>query len=121
MPAPGGGDVSGGGLTLEVLDFRGLGANGCFAAAILPGISKPVAGVLQAGAVTVITSAGLKIMTAQDPFTLGYGVNRKNADDVLVVSEKGFTVKPRSKQRELPAGNYEVVQKPSGAVYCPLF
>lgn len=121
MPSPGGGDVSGNGLTLEVLKFRALGLNGCFAAANLPDVSEKVSGVLMAGAVTVQTTVGLKIMTAADPFTLGYGVTRKNADDMLVVSEKGFTVKPRSKQTELPAGSYEVLQKPAGAVYCPLF
>jgi hypothetical protein len=112
------GDASGNGLTLDVLGFRALGPNGCFQAAILPNIPSLLRGVLMGGAVTVSSDAGFKVMTAQDPFSLGLGVNRKNADDMLVVSEKGFSARPRSSQRTLPAGSYEIVQKPAGAVYC---
>ena len=118
LPPPPAGDVSGAGLTLEQLGFRAMGVNGCFAITLLPSTPKPALRILQTGAVTVSSDAGPKIMTSEDPFTLGLGPKRKNADDMLVVSEDGFRVVARKKQRELAAGNYEIVQKPAGAVYC---
>lgn len=105
-------------LTLSQLQFQPTGP-GCFRAAILPQAPEAAAAILRGGAVTVETTVGLKIMIANDPFTLGLGVKRTNADDMLVVSSKGFSVRARNAQRTLPAGAYEVVQLPQGASYCP--
>lgn len=117
-PTNSGASNYGRGLPLSVLAFRALGPAGCFQAAILPSIPEAAQGVLQTGAVSVTTSAGLKIMTAEDPFTLGFGVTRKRESDMLIVSDKGFTVRPRSAQVSLPAGSYEVLQLPENTTYC---
>lgn len=108
------------GLTLDVLQFQPTGP-GCFRAAILAFTPAAAKGVLNAGAVAVESTGGYKIMTAEDPFTLGLGPLRKSASDMLVVSDTGFSTLSRSAQRMLPAGTYEVVQLPQGARYCPLF
>ena len=106
-------------LTLSDLEFQPTGA-GCFRFAALPVTPSALRGVLSTGAVVVETSAGIKIMTGADPFTMNLGPSRKQANDMLVVNEKGFSRKPRSAQAQLPFGAYEIVQKPKNTQYCAL-
>jgi hypothetical protein len=67
---------------------------------------------------TVETNAGYKIMIDTDPFSLDLGIQRQDPNDMLVVGPKGFQVFGRSVQLLLPAGTYEVLQRPSDAIFC---
>jgi hypothetical protein len=111
------GDIQGTPLTLNQLGFGPTGP-GCFRLAILPSPPEALHKILQSGAVTVHSTAGLKIMTPEDPFLMGVGVQRSSSDDMLVAGPKGFRVMSRSLQLMLPAGSYEVLQKPQDANYC---
>ncbi len=103
--------------TFAQLGFSSTGP-GCFRPANLPSIPDAVRKILQSGAVTVETTAGLKIMSMDDPFNMGVGVQRTKEDDIAVVGPTGFRVYSRAQQRMLPPGSYEVLQKPSDVSYC---
>lgn len=108
-------------FTSARLGFSATGPD-CFRLANLPSTPEAARKILQSGAVTVETTAGLKIMSGIDPFTMGLGVQRSRPDDLsvdmLVVGPQGFRVYSRSLQLMLPPGSYEVLQKPSDASYC---
>lgn len=112
-----GGSTVGTGLPLALLEFNPTGA-GCFMThALAPGFPKSADEFLSKGAVSVMTSMGPKIMTSSDPFAL-VGLSRVNANDMLVATASGYTVAPRSSQRFMPAGSYEVVQLPKDQTFC---
>ena len=109
--------IVGQGLPLSVLNFQPTGA-GCFMTAALPLVPPAAQSLIFAGAIGVATDAGLKLMTSSDPFTLVSGAHRRQRDDMFVVGPTGVSVLPRSSQRLLPNGTYEVVQLPEGQTYC---
>lgn len=108
---------SGQGLPLEVLGFSPTG-NGCFLEAQLP-YSYPnlIDVVHRAGGTAVITTRGLKVFTALDPFVIT-GVQRVSLDDMLVSGPQGLQSLPRSNQEYLPPGFIEIVQTPRGQAIC---
>jgi hypothetical protein len=107
------------GLPLEMLGFFPTGPQ-CFSLAILPYIPEALLPILRSGALTVGTTAGPKIFTAMDPFTLVPGVFRSRFDDMLMVGPNGYFVAPRFTQGQYGYQAFEVVQQPVGQAVCGL-
>lgn len=107
--------ISGDGLPLATLGFAPTG-NGCF----LPLKMNPpeyIMNIINQGAILVQTTVSARLMTPFDPIRLQAGLQRANADDMIVVLTTGdLAVYPR--YGYIPAGAVEIFQRPADAGLC---
>ena len=109
---------AGAGLPLEILGFGATGVGGCFLPVQLPVQSMGVTQLLQRGAVGVMTTNGPKIFTPVDPLLYLPGWQRRQTDDILIVSLQGFSLVPRAQEPYLNNLGYEVTQFPLDTFIC---
>ncbi len=105
------------GLPMNVLDFASTGP-GCFLQTQIKDAPISLQPLLRDGAIAVKTSAGKKVFITVDPLTIIYGVQRRQANDMVVATHAGYFIYPREEQDELPGEFYEVVQIPAGEFIC---
>ncbi len=109
---------AGAGLPLHVLHFGPTGP-GCFSITTLAGEHpEHLRTLLDYYGQPVYSTAGIKIFVQTDPLQIITGLTRIRLDDMVVADQRGLTLLPRSMQRELPRGSYEVVQLPAGQRLC---
>jgi hypothetical protein len=118
------------GLSLDLLDFGPADGGDCFKTTVFPKLALVPQGVreiLQKNGVAVETTAGIKIFTQVDPEELledrlvnssGAELVRGSDDDMVVVSNNGFDIYPRSLQANMPVGVFEIVQQPADQTLC---
>ncbi len=107
----------GAGLSLPLLQFAPTGP-GCF---VPVGVPYPwAAPLLQRGAQFVLTTAGIKLFTAEDPMAFLMGIRKMQIDDMIVATPLGFTLAPRQAQWRMRRGSFEVLQTPFGESVCGL-
>jgi hypothetical protein len=111
------GDGVGHGLPLSFLQF-GPTRPDCFEPATLPAAFPAAQRLLDAGAVGVATTSGVKIFTEVDPLKLFPRQPRNRVDDMYVLNSLGTTVMSRTFQSQLPQNSYEIVQQPHGTRIC---
>ena len=109
---------NGTGLPLQTLGFGATGPSGCFVPVQLPVQSLGVTQLLQRGAIGVMTTFGPKIFTPIDPLVYLPGWQRRQFDDILIVSLQGFSLLPRAQEPYLNNLGYEVTQLPLDAFIC---
>ena len=100
-----------------MLNFAPTGP-GCFLRTQIEDPPTPLQPLLRDGAIAVKTSAGKKVFVTVDPLTIIFGIQRQNANDMVVATERGYFTYPRQEQNELPSEFYEVVQIPAGEFIC---
>ncbi len=106
------------GLALRTLRFGPTGDH-CFELASLRA-SQPqhLKTLLDYYGQPVQTTAGIKVFVQTDPLQIITGLTRVRADDMVVADRRGLTLLPRTMQRNLPNGAYEVVQLPAEQHLC---
>lgn len=105
------------GLSLSLLQFAPTGPE-CF---VPVGVPFSWAGpLLQRGAQFVLTTAGIKMFTVEDPLLFIFGVQRLQPNDMIVANPMGFQIAPRLAQWQLPRDSFEVLQTPYGEKVCGL-
>lgn len=73
---------------------------------------------LSAGGQVVSTSNGIKIMTPFDPVILLSTIRRVRQDDMVVVGERGYALRPRNLVNQLGPTEIEIFQNPSDYPLC---
>ena len=108
------------GLPVSALGFSPTG-EGCFEKVSFERNFSYVDNILKQGGQLVNTTAGVRIVVPFDPMKLAYEdipTGRYRANDMIVITQFGFILRPREEMFLLPSYVAEVVELPLGMKIC---
>lgn len=109
--------MPGNGLPLQYLNFGSTGDN-CFERTVIQDPPYSLVQLLRDGGIAVKTTAGTKVIVSVDPLSIIFGLRRVNMNDMVVATDRGYFIYPRSEQDRIPRQFIEVVQMPQGQYLC---